>query len=84
MLGQTQARNVGNQLGNVFSLIKNAANPAALLESMIQKNPRYADAIAQARRYGDDPKEAYYAIAKEKGISDPDAYLSQIRSQLGR
>lgn len=83
MLGQKQAQTVGNQLGNVFSLIKNASDPSALLASMVQRNPAYGQAIAQAKRYGANPKEAFYALAKEKGISDPDAYVENIRSRLG-
>lgn len=83
VLGQKQAQTVGNRLDNVFSLVKNASNPSALLESMISRNPRYSQAIAQAKRYGANPTEAFYAIAKEKGIADPDAYLAQIRSRLG-
>lgn len=84
MLGQKQAQAVGTQLGNVFSLIKNASDPSALLAGMVQRNPKYARAIEQAKRYGENPTEAFYAIAREKGISDPDACLAQIRSRLGR
>lgn len=84
MAAQKQAQSLGDRVDNVFNMIRNAADPSAVLMGLVQRNPRYSRAIEQARQYGSTPTEAFYAIAKQKGLSDPDAYLAQIRSRLGR
>lgn len=81
MLSRTTGQNIGNRVNDVFSAIRSASDPQSFLTSMISKNPRYAEAMDMAKRYGSDPKEAFYNIAREKGV-DPEAYLQGIRSRL--
>lgn len=48
------------------------------LDLVYRQNPALAQFI---QTNGGDPKSAFYALAKQKGI-DPDAFLSALRSRF--
>lgn len=58
-----------NQLRQMISMIKNAGNPQALLQQMMQSNPGFAQAMDYVKQHGNDPKAACEALAKEKGVN---------------
>lgn len=60
---------------NTIDMIKAAKNPAALAQTMVQKNPQVQQMIQEA---GGDPKKAFYNAAKQKGV-DPDEVLKMLK-----
>ena len=58
-----------SQLRQMISMIKNAGNPQALLQQMMQSNPGFAQAMDYVKQHGNDPKAACEALAKEKGVN---------------
>ena len=58
------------QLRQMISMMKNAGNPQALMQQMMQQNnPGLAKAMDYVKQHGNDPKAACEALAKEKGIN---------------
>ena len=58
------------QLRQMVSMIKNAGNPQALMQQMMQQNnPGLAKSMEYVKQHGNDPKTACEALAKEKGIN---------------
>lgn len=49
-----------------------------LIMQMTQKNPNMKQAIDYINANGGDPKEAFYKLAKEKGV-DPDSVLNSLK-----
>lgn len=49
-----------------------------LIMQMAQKNPNMKQAIDYINANGGDPKEAFYKLAKEKGV-DPDSILNSLK-----
>lgn len=69
-----------SQLSEIVALarnFRNAQNPQAFLENMMASNPRMKDAMDMIKQY-DSPKDAYYALAKQKGV-DPEEFLRNFR-----
>lgn len=64
-----------NQFRNIMQMAK--GNPNAMLESMIQKNPAYAQVMNLVKQNGNDPQKAFYALAKQKGL-DPDQLVKDL------
>ena len=50
--------------------VRNAPNPMAALQSIVQQNPNYQNIMNYINQNGGDPKTAFYNLAQEKGI-DP-------------
>ena len=56
--------------------MKNAGNPQALLQQMLQqRSPQLAQAMDLVQKHGGDAKAACEALAKEKGIDLKDLGL---------
>lgn len=55
-------------------MLRGVRNPQVLLDQMLSKNPQAAQIVRQCR----NPKDAFYALAKQKGI-DPEEILSVLR-----
>ena len=69
MLGKAQNPQIG-QLRQMISTIRNAGNPQALMQQMMQQNnPAMAKAMDYVKQHGGDAKAACEALAAEKGIS---------------
>ena len=63
------------QIKNMVAMIRNAGNPQALMQQMMQNNPAMSQAVDYIRQHGNDPKTACEALAKEKGINLSDLGL---------
>lgn len=62
-------------IGQTINMVKTAANPNAMLQQLMNQNPRVQQIIQQ---YGGDPQKAFYATCQQMGV-DPEQILSQIR-----
>ena len=60
-----------------MNIIRNSNNPQAMFQSMLTSNPNMKNVMALISKSGGDPKAAFYALAKEKGI-DPNKFLSML------
>ena len=59
------------QLRQMIGAIRNASDPNALLQQMLQRNnPAFAQALDYVKQNGNDPKAAFEKLAKDRGI-DP-------------
>lgn len=67
------------QLKGMLSNIQNSANPQKMLNELICRNPKMKDVMNIVQKYGNNPKDAFYALAKEKGVN-PDEVLNALRS----
>lgn len=77
-LNQSQIAQNLRPIKNMMNLVKSANNPQALLNQMIQQNPQMQSVMQYVNANGGDPKSAFYAMAKEKGV-DPEMILSQLK-----
>lgn len=81
MMGN-QAQNT--QSGNMQSLrqmanvVRNSRNPQMMLMELAQSNPQMKQAIEYIGQNGGNAKEAFYALAKQKGVN-PDTILNMFR-----
>lgn len=67
-----------NQIKNMFNLMKNASNPQAMLQSLVNKNPEMKSVMNLVQQSGGDPKTAFYKLAQEKGV-DPNTILQMLK-----
>ena len=63
------------QIKNTISMMKNAGNPQALVEQMLNQNPQVKNFLAQNNN---DPRQAFYSMANQMGIN-PDDVLSMLK-----
>ena len=63
------------QLKQMIGMIKNAGNPQAMVQQMMQNNPAMSQAMEYVQKHGGDAKAACEALAKEKGINLQDLGL---------
>ena len=76
-MGQAQVPQL-NQLKNLITTVKNAGNPALMLQSMFQNNPMYQQAMGLIQQNNGDAKAAFCTLAQHNGI-DPNEILSLLR-----
>lgn len=50
-----------------------------IVNQTIQNNPQIKQVMDYVNQNGGDPKEAFYKLAKEKGV-DPDEILKQVNN----
>lgn len=62
----------------MVNLIKSSKNPQALMQSMINQNPQMKQVMEMVNKNGGNPKDAFYALAKEKGVN-PDDILNMLK-----
>ncbi|MBR4377269.1 MAG: hypothetical protein IKP50_00055 [Bacilli bacterium] len=62
----------------MISIFKNANNPQAMLNNMLQQNPNYNQIINYVKQSGGDPKTAFYKMAQEKGVN-PDEIINMLK-----
>lgn len=66
------------QIKNTIAMLKAAKNPQALMQQMMsQNNPGMQKAMQYVREHGNDPKAAFEALAREKGL-DPDEIMNML------
>lgn len=66
------------QIKNMMNIVKSAGNPQAMLSQMMQSNPQIKQAMNIVSQYGGDPKQAFYALAQQKGVN-PDEILNMLK-----
>lgn len=81
MMGN-QAQNPQNDnvqsLRQMANAVRNSRNPQMMLMQLAQSNPQMKQAIEYIGQNGGDAKEAFYALAKQKGVN-PDTILNMFR-----
>ena len=78
MLNKTQVMSNIAPLKQMMNTIKSAQNPNLALQQMASNNPQIKQVMDYVSKSGGDPKAAFYALAKEKGV-DPDEILKQLQ-----
>ena len=81
MMGN-QAQNPQNDnvqsLRQIANAVRNSRNPQMMLMQLAQSNPQMKQAIEYIGQNGGNAKEAFYALAKQKGVN-PDTILNMFR-----
>ena len=65
---------------NLMRTVRSAANPQAMLGEIMRQNPQAAQALSLVQRSGKNPRELFYALAKQRG-ADPDAIINALKSE---
>lgn len=66
------------QIKSMMAMVQNAGNPQAMLTQMMQQNPQMKQAMDLVQQHGGDPKQAFYALAQQKGV-DPNEILGMLK-----
>ena len=66
------------QLKQMLGMARNAGNPQALLQQMLQQNPAMSQAMQYVQQMGGDPKAVAEQLARERGV-DINAIMSALR-----
>lgn len=56
----------------MYNMCRMAQNPQAAMQSIISQNPQIKTVVDEVQKSGGTAKEAFYAIAKSKGINPDD------------
>lgn len=64
-----------NNIKQMMQFVKSANNPQEALTQLANTNPQVRQALEIA---GSNPKEAFYALAKQRGIN-PDDVLNMLK-----
>ena len=62
----------------MFNQIRMASNPQAMMNQLLQNNPKMKEVNNMIQQAGGDPKKAFYQKAQEMGV-DPNEILNQLR-----
>ena len=62
-------------IGQTINMVKTAANPNAMLQQLMNQNPRVQQILQQ---YGGDAQKAFYGTCQQMGV-DPEQILSQLK-----
>lgn len=62
----------------MMQMFKMASNPQQYLASVVNQNPQMREVINLVNQSGKSPKDAFYALAKQRGV-DPDEILKQLQ-----
>ena len=65
-------------LMNLKKMVQGAKNPQAMLNQMMQNNPQIKQAMDYINSNGGNAKDAFYKLAKEKGVN-PDEIINQLK-----
>ena len=66
------------QMKQLMQTVMTSQNPQMALQNLVQNNPNMKQAIDYVNANGGNPKDAFYKLAKEKGI-DPDSILNSLK-----
>ena len=78
MNSQLNSNNSNMSWQELYSLVKNASNPAAMLSQIAKTNPQLQSVLSLVQQKGGDPKRAFFELAQQKGI-DPNSVLDMLR-----
>ena len=67
-----------NGIKQMMQMFKMASNPQQYLISMINQNPQMKEVVNFVNQSGKNPKDAFYALAKQRGV-DPNEILRQLQ-----
>ena len=73
------AVNNARQLKGMLNNLQNSTNPMGLIRTIINQNPAMKQVMSVVEKYGNNPKEAFYALAREKGVN-PDDVINALRN----
>jgi len=59
-------------------MARSAGNPQAMMQTMLQQDPRYRQAMQLVQASGGDARSAFYKLAKERGV-DPEQVIQALR-----
>lgn len=67
-----------SKIKEMVNLIKSSKNPQSMIQSMINQNPQMKQVMEMVNKNGGNPKDAFYALAKQKGVN-PDDILNMLK-----
>ena len=53
---------------NMMQMVRNAQNPNAMLNQLLQRNPQYSQVMNIIQSNGGDAQKAFYALAEQLGV----------------
>lgn len=77
ILRQLNGNNLG-QIKNMMRLMRASRNPQAAVQELMRSNPQMQQAALLIQQAGNDPKRAFYELARQKG-ADPEAILRELQ-----
>ena len=66
------------QIKNFMNMVQSSGNPQAMFQNLLASNPQIGKVMEIVNQYGGDPKAAFYALAKQKGV-DPNQVLNLLK-----
>lgn len=70
-----------NNLSTIKNMLKGVKNPTDVLSNIAKNNPQ-ANMLLTAMKNGGNPKDMFYALAKQKGI-DPEEIINIAKNISG-
>ena len=67
-----------SQVKRLLNLVRSSQNPQAMMYQMMQNNPQLKQAVEYINQNGGNPRDAFYALAKERGV-DPNEILNMLK-----
>ena len=71
-----------SQLKTMSDIVRASNNPTAMINAMANSNPALKEILTEISSAKADPKDIFYAKAREKGMSDRDIenFLTSLKS----
>ena len=66
------------QIKQLMQTIQCSQNPSMAIQQLMQSNPKMKEAVDYVMANGGNPKDAFYKLAKERGIN-PDSILDSLK-----
>ena len=66
------------QIKQLMQTVQMSQNPQMALQNLMQSNPNMKKAIDYVNENGGNPKDAFYKLAKERGIN-PEQILNSLK-----
>ena len=66
------------QIKQLMQTVQMSQNPQMAIQNLMQNNPGMKQAIDYVNANGGNPKDAFYKLAKERGV-DPDSILNSLK-----
>lgn len=62
----------------MYDMCRMTQNPQSAMQSIINQNPQIKNVMDEVQKSGGTAKEAFYAIAKSKGVN-PDDIIAMLK-----
>ena len=66
------------QIKQIMQAVQMAQNPQMAIQQMARNNPSMKQALDYVNANGGNPKDAFYKLAKERGV-DPQTILNSLK-----